>query len=269
MKRPREPEEAPLEEATTVVRNTAATYGNDHGSGLEQIIDNGADSLPPAAKIAELDTSESEEDREVKIYCALPPHKEPLQFSSYGNYETHYRDKHTNRCLQCRKNFPSAHFLSLHIEETHDSFSEVRKERGERTFSCFVEGCDKKCTTPHKRKMHLIDKHMYPRSFFFAITREGIDGRQSLLQERPRRRRESTSAMPSPRGSFQGQGQRPVADQPQASADSHVVADSTEKETEQQPDQEMEDLAGAMAALRFVPMSVRFGRGKKAGFAKR
>jgi hypothetical protein len=117
--------------------------------------------------------------------------------------------------------------------------------------------------------MHLIDKHMYPKDFFFAVTREGIDGRRSLLQERPRRRRRSTEAMPVPRGSSQGQEQRPVADQCQASADSHIVADSIEKETEQQPDQEMEDLAGAMAALRFVPMSVRFGRGKKAGFAKR
>jgi hypothetical protein len=135
MKRSREPEEAPLEEATPVVRNTAATHGNDHGGGFELIIDNVAASLLPAAKIAELDSSESIEDREVKIYCALPPHKEPLQFSSYSDYETHYRDKHTNRCLQCRKNFPSAHFLSLHIEETHDSFAEVRKERGERTVS--------------------------------------------------------------------------------------------------------------------------------------
>ncbi|KAK4239978.1 hypothetical protein C8A03DRAFT_31906 [Achaetomium macrosporum] len=259
MKRSRGLEEPPPEETT---------YGNGDG-GLKQLIGNGADSLPPAAKIAELDPSGSDEDSEVKIHCALPPHKEPLRFSSYSDYETHYRDQHTNRCLQCRKNFPSAHFLSLHIEETHDSFAQVRKERGERTFSCFVEGCEKKCTTPHKRKMHLIDKHMYPKDFFFAITREGIDGRRSLLQERPRCRRRSTAAVSSPRDSSQGQGQGPVAEKPQASPDSHVLADSTGKETEQQPDQEMEDLSGAMAALRFVPMSVRFGRGKKAGFAKR
>jgi hypothetical protein len=30
----------------------------------------------------------------------------------------------------------------------------------------------------------------------------------------------------------------------------------------------MEDLSSAISSLRFVPMSVRFGRGKKAGFAK-
>lgn len=35
-------------------------------------------------------------------------------------------------------------------------------------------------------------------------------------------------------------------------------------------DASMEDLAGAMSALQFIPSSVRFGRGgRKAGFAKR
>lgn len=36
-----------------------------------------------------------------------------------------------------------------------------------------------------------------------------------------------------------------------------------------QPDTEMDDLSGAMSALKFVPTSVRFGRGKgKGGFSR-
>lgn len=30
-------------------------------------------------------------------------------------------------------------------------------------FGCFVEGCERKCSTPQKRRRHLIDKHMFPR----------------------------------------------------------------------------------------------------------
>jgi hypothetical protein len=124
MKRSREPEEG-LEEAT-------AAAGNDHG-GLKEPIN--GDGSPPAAKITELDLPENGTDSMIKMRCSLPPHKEPVVFSSYTEYEVHYRDQHTNRCVQCRKNFPSAHLLGLHIEETHDSFAQLRREKGERTVS--------------------------------------------------------------------------------------------------------------------------------------
>lgn len=119
--------------------------------------------------------------------------------------------------------------------------------------------------------MHLIDKHMYPKNFFFAITREGVDGRRSLLLEgRGRRRRSSAASASRPRASQGGHGQEPAAQEtPAAPADGNATTDSGRKSPEQPPDQEMEDLSGAMSALQFVPMSVRFGRGKKSGFAKR
>lgn len=295
----------------------------------QAIVDTDGEITPPAAKIAELDLSDGNLDGrgEIAMRCSLPPHREPVPFSSYAAYETHYRDQHTNRCAECRKNFPSAHLLGLHIEETHDSFAQARRERGDRTvstvsqvvphvthtpphqdthtphpvspstnhlsspppppppqYSCFVEGCDRKCSTPQKRKMHLIDKHMYPKNFFFAITRDGIDGRRSLLLEgRARRRRSSASASAGapagvgsrPKASAEegGEGAVPVADEEQArpTAEEQPSADSGRKSPEKQPEQpdhEMEDLSSAMSALRFVPMSVRFGRGKKSGFAK-
>ncbi|KAK4106098.1 hypothetical protein N658DRAFT_389780, partial [Parathielavia hyrcaniae] len=269
MKRSREPEESHREDVAAVGANTrasAAGHGNDrltHNSNCA------GEASPPAAKIPELDLSDNGDGRDIRMRCSLPPHKEPVIFSSYDEYETHYRGQHTNRCVDCRKNFPSAHLLGLHIEETHDSFAQLRREKGERTYSCFVEGCERKCSTPQKRKRHLIDKHMYPINFFFAITRDGIDGRRSLLVEgRSRRRRSSAAAAPLP-GSSQTWGQESgVTTQPSEPTDGSAAQDPGQISPERQPDQEMEDLSSAMSSLRFVPTSIRFGRGKKAGFAK-
>jgi hypothetical protein len=131
MKRSREPEELFPEETPSAIPGITIPSKDDHG-GLEPT-SQGDGEAPPAAKITELDLTDN--DSGIKMRCFLPPHKEPLIFPSYGEYETHYRDQHTNRCLECRRNFPSAHLLGLHIEETHDSFAMVRKERGERTVS--------------------------------------------------------------------------------------------------------------------------------------
>lgn len=124
--------------------------------------------------------------------------------------------------------------------------------------------------------MHLIDKHMYPKNFFFAITRDGIDGRRSLLiEDRSRGRRQqqklSAAAAPRPVSSSQNRkGDEPgVVEKPNASTDGRPTMEIEQKSPDRQPDQDMEDLSSAMSSLKFVPMSVRFGRGGKAGFAKR
>lgn len=64
--------------------------------------------------------------------CFLPGHHQTLSFLSYDDYEVHYKKAHLNRCLECRKNFPSENFLNLHIEENHDALVSVRKDRGEK-----------------------------------------------------------------------------------------------------------------------------------------
>lgn len=89
---------------------------------------------PPAAKIAGLDESAVDEtSASSAMRCALPGHREPMAFRTYAEYEAHYHKTHTNRCGECRKNFPSEHLLNLHIEEAHDAFAAVLREKGERT----------------------------------------------------------------------------------------------------------------------------------------
>ncbi|KAK0622927.1 hypothetical protein B0T14DRAFT_564338 [Immersiella caudata] len=215
---------------------------------------------PPPPKIAELDPTEAVSNFEMR--CSLPPHREPVRFGTYEEYEAHYHKTHTNRCLECHKNFPSTHLLSVHTEEMHDPFAQVLREKGERTYSCFVEGCDRKCSTPQKRRMHLIDKHMYPKNFFFAVTKDGIDGRRSMLLEGGHRRRSSAAAAASVKAQSSGQ----------ATSGSKTATQSTDDSSsspKQKPDAAMEGLTGAMSALQFVPPSIRFGRGGRAGFAKR
>jgi len=91
---------------------------------------------PPSSKLLQLDPNTSSgEALQIEMKCSLPPHRETLSFPSFESYEIHYNKTHSNRCLECRKNFPTEHFLNLHIEENHDALVSVRRERGEKTVS--------------------------------------------------------------------------------------------------------------------------------------
>jgi hypothetical protein len=139
----------------------------------------------------------------------------------------------------------------------------VQQANPDPQFSCFVEGCERKCRTPQKRRMHLIDKHMYPKNFFFAITREGVDGRRSMLLEGGhRRRRSSTVTKQSRRNSLIEPGKGDEQTEPS------VKDEDTSQSRTERTDVDMDELAGAMSSLNFVPRSIRFGRGGRAGFAK-
>jgi len=54
------------------------------------------------------------------IVCSETPLCQSLPFSTYEEYEVHYHQTHTNRCIECKKNFPSERFLHLHIQETRE-----------------------------------------------------------------------------------------------------------------------------------------------------
>ena len=87
------------------------------------------------SKITELDIAVCDDGEAAAMRCSLPPHREPLTFKSYDEYESHYHSHHTHRCLECRKNFPSEHLLGVHIEEWHDPLVVIKRDRGEHTVS--------------------------------------------------------------------------------------------------------------------------------------
>lgn len=128
MKRSREPDEDSPETASPAAPLSSSGTGSSIHSDEET-----AAALPPS-KIVGLDPFATL-NKNIEMRCSLPPHKEPLHFRSYEDYETHYRKAHSNRCIECRKNFPSAHLLSVHAEEMHDPFAQVLREKGERTVS--------------------------------------------------------------------------------------------------------------------------------------
>lgn len=117
----------------------------------------------------------------------------------------------------------------------------------------------------------MIDKHMYPRNFFFGLTKDGIDGRRSLLVEDTRHRRRpsiaSLSKEPSQRKASTLENKELVSTGKNDDLNRNP-SESTAKATQpnQRLDLEMADLEGAMSALRFVPASIRSGR-RRAGLS--
>jgi hypothetical protein len=132
--------------------------------------------------------------------------------------------------------------------------------------------------------MHLIDKHMFPKDYDFYVVNDGIDQRSSMLRSGRHRRRSSAvqhkteiedrarsrasvqSKTTIENSKAEGSGTFDGSEGPQSSGSDIrkiVVTNGS------QPDTEMDDLSGAMSALKFVPTSVRFGRGKgKGGFSR-
>lgn len=53
-------------------------------------------------------------------------------------------------------------------------------------YACFMGPCQDKFNSHNQRKEHLIKDHGYPHSYFFAVTKFGIDRRQSMLVEHRR-----------------------------------------------------------------------------------
>lgn len=93
----------------------------------------------PPTKITGLDESAVDDDSETFIMrCSLPPHRDVLSFKTYAEYEAHHNRTHMNRCVECSKNFPSEHLLNVHIEECHDAFAAVKREKGEHTVGRFI-----------------------------------------------------------------------------------------------------------------------------------
>lgn len=124
--------------------------------------------------------------------------------------------------------------------------------------------------------MHLIDKHMFPKDYDFFVVNDGIDRRSSMLrtgkhrrrssaaqhmteiEDRTRRRnstRDPTNATKETDEMENGKDGKDDQDSPKIST---VLTPPSSRE-----DIDMDGLSGAMSALKFVPSSIRFGRGNK------
>ncbi|KAF5628618.1 uncharacterized protein FTJAE_8789 [Fusarium tjaetaba] len=250
---------------------------------LEEDIDsdseqtNAEPSLRPVSKVTQLESAIDDEEDTIAMRCNLPPHREPLAFRSYDEYEVHYNKSHTNRCLECHKNFPSEHLLNVHIEEYHDPLVIVKREQGEHTV-CTIPWLSidhyESATDPLRFSIRALSRDVS--NFFFAVTRDGIDGRRSLLNDGSHHRRRSSANSQAIKNSrrraslMEGEN---VSSQPEDTSKeapkSPAVKNVENKQEKHKPaDTEMADLTGAMSSLSFVPPSVRFGRGR-AGFSKR
>jgi hypothetical protein len=123
--------------------------------------------------------------------------------------------------------------------------------------------------------MHLIDKHMFPKDYDFFVVNDGIDRRTSMLRS-GRHRRKSSAAQHATEIEERARRRSSTletantameekrAEEAEGSEETAAVKPSTTKK-----DVDMEDLSGAMSSLKFVPPSVRFGRGgKRGGFSR-
>ena len=231
-------------------------------------------SVEPAAhtpKYAELDQPQP---AALTMRCFLPPHK-PMSFGSYADYETHYSQVHGNRCEECKKNLPTAHFLDLHIAENHDPIVAGKRDAGEKTYSCFVEGCDKVCNDWKKRRSHLVDKHGFPKNYDFFIVNDGVDGKRSMLRrgiDAQGHRKSSRERRPSFSTEIT-QSTEATSVSPVTSNDSELAlantATASTKPTATSNTEAMDDITNSMSAMKMVPRSITFGKRKgRSGFAK-
>lgn len=231
-----------------------------------------SESAQQPGKYTHLDVSTHSADMNIDfIRCALPPHK-PLGFANHEDYETHYQQTHVNRCTECDRNFPTDHFLNLHIAENHDPITAAKRDRGDKIYQCFVEGCDKLCSTWQKRRMHLVDAHMFPRNYDFFIVNDGLDNRKSMLRpDRSYRRRSSASSRAMHRKDLKvskGESHATASSVKQDQSASNKGQSVHGKMSGQLTDTTMDDIADSMAALKFIPKSVTFGRRQGGGLAK-
>lgn len=231
-------------------------------------------------KYFELDQTPSLKLMSPLLQCTLPPHK-PMNFASYQDYEAHYNSSHTNRCRECQKNFPSSHFLDLHLAEHHDPIVAAKREKGEKTFACFVEGCDRVCLEWKKRRSHLVDKHGFPKNYDFFVVNNGIDGRSSMLRpgiDAQGHRKSSRERRGSSATEITQMTEATTATTATTATYQTDATDIDERDLDAplnpaarpfHPGDSLDQITKSMSSLNFVPRSITFGRRKgKSGLAK-
>lgn len=116
-----------------------------------------------------------EEVQKVIHRCQLP-NCDSVEFYDFFQYETHLSRVHdihqeTSECETCWKRFPSEQFLEAHLNECHNPFVEIRRERGEATYKCL--SCSEMFIEFNERNMHMVE-HGYPKDYPFEVIRLGL-----------------------------------------------------------------------------------------------
>ncbi|EPQ26194.1 uncharacterized protein PFL1_06130 [Pseudozyma flocculosa PF-1] len=104
-----------------------------------------------------------------------PPQQQQQQHQGQQQGGQQSRQRRRKQTGTCGKVFPSDHFLQLHIEECHSPLARERMARGDKTFGCFLspDACTRSFATPKERRLHLVDAHGFPSTFFFSLPNHG------------------------------------------------------------------------------------------------
>lgn len=109
----------------------------------------------------------------------------------------------------------------------------------------------------------MIDKHMFPKDYDFYVVNDGIDRRTSMLRSGKHRRRSSAAQHMSEIGERRRRNSTLEAGpcEEQDGGETETMKEDPEAISPATEDVDMDMLSGAMSSLKFVPSSVRFGRG--------
>ncbi|MCJ1486478.1 hypothetical protein MMC06_006655 [Schaereria dolodes] len=241
-----------------------STSSRSSSSGLS------ADAVVRAPKY----TQTIDDSHSIKVMqCSLPPHQ-PISFSTYTNYDVHYAQVHVNRCSECRRNLPTEYFLALHIEENHDPLKDALRAKGEKTnYDFFIvnDGIDKRTSmlrsrpVQHRRRSSATNRaqtrEQQSQRRLSALAPDGSVGLRNgnaIPQQEP----VSTSM---PQDPLKSTGPEPKNAQVSLPSYPPASISPTQSHNELSSPDEMDILASSMSALKFIPSSVRFGRGGRRG----
>ena len=132
---------------------------------------------------------------------------------------------------------------------------------------CLVEGCDKVCWTWSRRRLHVIDKHHFPRDYDFSVINDGIDNKTSTLQNAELGLPYELSSKRADWVTKESQEDEQTVSAEGRSPSQHTLKpdqeDKSHLEPSHAPDKDLttrdryESLVDSMASLKFIPNSVR------------
>lgn len=95
-------------------------------------------------------------------------------FNTYDEFEAHMLNYHHYICQECDRKLPSGFLLDLHIEENHDPFFDLKKDKDAQAYRCINKQCKGLFKSKEERKEHMVLEHAYPINYNFDLIDFGI-----------------------------------------------------------------------------------------------